>query len=160
MEHYLRRISQLEYKVFLQDDTDELFDANENASPNFELNHLHTEAMNHHNPWQGANSDPLGIDSAQIIKIMEGSNLDRRDVENKFDRVERETDFNHLIEGTIQLAANVTELAETQNELVNGQGQVLKQAMALLDLIVTKCVVIETEQIELANYAIGNRDVC
>ena len=116
--------------------------------------------MNHHNPWQGANSDPLGIDSAQIIKIMEGSNLDRRDVENKFDRVERETDFNHLIEGTIQLAANVTELAETQNELVNGQGQVLKQAMALLDLIVTKCVVIETEQIELANYAIGNRDVC
>ena len=75
--------------------------------------------------------------------------MDREDVVYRFDRVELEPDSNHLIEGTIKLAANVTELAETQHELVNGQGSVLKQAMALLDLIISKCIVIESESVEM-----------
>ena len=53
---------------------------------------------------------------------MEGSHYDKQEIYDKFDRVERELDANHLIEGTMQLAANVTELAETQNELIAGQG--------------------------------------
>lgn len=60
----------------------------------------------------------------------------------------------------MQLAANVTELAETHEELVNGRGQVLKQALALMDAVVKQCIEVESEQVELINYSIGNRDMC
>ena len=40
------------------------------------------------------------------------------------------------MESTIKLAANVTELAETQNDLIHGKGQILKQTMKLLGTIV------------------------
>jgi len=39
-----------------------------------------------------------------------------------YDRIERVEGTNTLIECTMQLAANVTELAETHEELVNGRG--------------------------------------
>ena len=42
-----------------------------------------------------------------------------------FELIEREDDTNVLIENTIELAANVTELAETHTELVHGRGQIL-----------------------------------
>ena len=42
-----------------------------------------------------------------------------------FELIEREEDTNVLIENTIELAANVTELAETHTALVLGRGQIL-----------------------------------
>ena len=42
-----------------------------------------------------------------------------------FELIEREDDTNVLIENTIELAANVTELAETHTDLVHGRGQIL-----------------------------------
>ena len=42
-----------------------------------------------------------------------------------FELIEREDDTNVLIENTIELAANVTELAETHTELVHGRGSIL-----------------------------------
>lgn len=42
-----------------------------------------------------------------------------------FELIEREEDTNMLIENTIELAANVTELAETHTALVLGRGQIL-----------------------------------
>jgi len=84
------------------------------STTNLDLMRLASEPMSSAN-WQGANRDPLGIENSQIIKIMEGKDMDRSDVLSRFDRVEREPDSNHLIEGTIKLAANVTELVETQH---------------------------------------------
>ena len=65
-----------------------------------------------------------------------------------------------MIEETIHLAANVTELAETHFDLVNGRGQVLQQTFALLDIVVTYCVGVESEKVEMTNYSVGNRDIC
>ena len=43
-----------------------------------------------------------------------------------FNEIERENGTNRLIENTIDLAANVTELVETHQDLVHGKAKILK----------------------------------
>ncbi len=62
-----------------------------------------------------------------------------------FDRVDREDGMNRLIENTFNLAANVTELAETHEALVHGRGQILMQTCALMQNLVTQCIEVESE---------------
>jgi len=91
---------------------------------------------------------------------MESLHLEKCAVIPDYERVDREENSNLLVEKTIQLAANVTELAETHNELVTGQGKVLNQTMSLLDSILRQCIEVESEQVDLLNYSLGNRDIC
>ena len=55
---------------------------------------------------------------------------------SKFDGIEHEDGTNRLIENTIDLAANVTELVESHQDLVHGKAQILKQALDLLNHLV------------------------
>ena len=45
MEHYLRRISQLDYRVIPQDDSDVVIAPSETGNSNLELTYLHSESM-------------------------------------------------------------------------------------------------------------------
>ena len=62
------------------------------------------------------------MDSNDVKILSDGGDFERCKVLDDYKRYDCEPDSNRLIEGTIQLAANVTELAETQNDLVNGSG--------------------------------------
>lgn len=154
MEHYLQRIAQLEYKVV--QDIDIL---NENCAEIANLDLAQVESGMMHQILR-SNSDHHGLASDEVRALSQGGDFEPCQVLGEFDRIEREEDESRLIEGTMQLAANVTELAETHEELVNGRGQVLKQALALMDAVVKQCIEVESEQVELINYSIGNRDMC
>lgn len=54
-----------------------------------------------------------------------------------FDGIERENGTNRLIENTINLAANVTELVETHQNLVHGKAKILNLTLNLLNHLVS-----------------------
>ena len=92
--------------------------------------------------------------------LEDGGDFTKCEVLPYYDGIEREDGTNRLIENTIDLAANVTELAETHENLVHGRGQILKQAMSLLNHLVEQCIEVESEQVDMLNYSIGNRQIC
>ena len=67
-------------------------------------------------------SDHLGLDSNEVRHLQKGGDFEKCKVLEPYPRFEMEPNFNRLIESTIKLAANVTELAEVHQDLVNGSG--------------------------------------
>ena len=107
-----------------------------------------------------SSSDCPGLTADEMQNLEDGGDFTKCEVLPYYDGIEREDGTNRLIENTIDLAANVTELAETHENLVHGRGQILKQAMSLLNHLVEQCIEVESEQVDMLNYSIGNRQIC
>ena len=119
MEHFLIRISTVEYVVVQDSD---ILNANCAEISNRDLVQL--------NARLGASAAPSslilsGLNSVERKTLEYGGDFDKVEYLPEFDRIEREEGTNRLIENTIDLAANVTELAETHNDLVHGRGKIL-----------------------------------
>jgi len=97
----------------------------------------------------GSARQRAALNNVEIEDLARGGDFDPCSVLPDFDRVEREDGMNHLVENTLLLAANVTELAETHDQLVHGRGQVLMQTCALLQNIVSQCIEVESEQVDM-----------
>ena len=67
-------------------------------------------------------SEDGGVASEELQALEGGGDFPKCQVLPAYDRVEREDGTNRLVENTIGLAANVTELAETHHDLVHGRG--------------------------------------
>ena len=67
-------------------------------------------------------SEDEGVASEELQALEGGGDFPKCQVLPAYDRVEREDGTNRLVENTIGLAANVTELAETHYDLVHGRG--------------------------------------
>lgn len=67
-------------------------------------------------------SEDGGVASEELQALEVGGDFPKCQVLPAYDRVEREDGTNRLVENTIGLAANVTELAETHHDLVHGRG--------------------------------------
>lgn len=67
-------------------------------------------------------SEDGGVASEELRALEGGGDFPKCQVLPAYDRVEREDGTNRLVEHTIGLAANVTELAETHHDLVHGRG--------------------------------------
>ena len=107
-----------------------------------------------------SSSDNAGLTAEEILNLEEGGDFTKCEPLPHFDGIEREDGTNRLVENTIDLAANVTELAETHETLVHGRSQILKQVMALLNHIVEQYIEVESEQVDMLHYSIGNRQIC
>lgn len=101
-----------------------------------------------------------GLGSDEWRNIERGENFDKCVQLEEIDTIEREDDMNRLVENTIDLAANVTEIAETHNDLIYGRGSLLKKTVGLLNLLVEQCDEVESEQVDMLSYSIGNRQIC
>lgn len=122
MEHFLVRTSDIEYQVV--QDIDIL---NENCAKlnNLDLMQINSGDNKVNSSGPGSARQRAALNSIEIEDLAQGGDFDPCSVLPDFDRVEREDGMNHLVENTMRLAANVTELAETHDQLVHGRGQVL-----------------------------------
>ena len=139
MEHFLHRISSIDYAVV--QDMDIL---NENCA---EISNLDLEQLDGFKSGTdptatkvaatlNSASDRIGLNSTEVLALAEGGDFEKCQVLPKYDFIERQDSTNGLVENTIKLAANVTELQETHHDLLHGKGQVLKLTMNLLGTIV------------------------
>lgn len=101
-----------------------------------------------------------GLASDEWKSLENGGNFDKCVQLEDVDTIEREEDMNRLVENTIDLAANVTELVETHSDLIFGKGNLLKKTVGLLNYIVEQCDEVESEQVDMLSYSIGNRQIC
>ena len=54
----------------------------------------------------------------------------------------------------------MTELAETHHDLVHGRGKILNLTISLIRNVVHQCDEVESEQVDMLYYSIGNRQIC
>ena len=127
MEHFLTRITTLEYTVVQDID---ILSENCAEISNFDLMQVNsrtninaaTGKMNSHLVSSPLTSEDAGVASEELQALEGGGDFEKCQVLPAYDRVEREDGTNRLVENTISLAANVTELAETHHDLVLGRG--------------------------------------
>lgn len=105
-------------------------------------------------------ANDYGLNSEEWRNLEAGGDFAKCVQLEEIDTIDREEGTNRLVENTIDLASNVTELAETHSELIFGRGCLLKKTIDLLNHIVEQCDEVESEQVELINYSIGNRQIC
>lgn len=105
-------------------------------------------------------TDYQGLTPEEMQMLEDGGDFPKCQPLPAYDGIEREDGTNRLVENTIDLAANVTELAETHESLVYGRSQILKQTMGLLSHLVQQCIEVESEQVDMLHYSIGNRQIC
>ena len=160
MEHFMVRISTIEYEVV--QDVDML---SENCAEISNLDLLQIHNLQNAKDGRSSNihsnlvssEDFAGLTPEEIQNLEEGGDFTKCEPLPTYDGIDREEGTNRLVENTIDLAANVTELGETHESLVNGTSQILKQVMALLKHIVGQCIEVESEQVDMLHYSIGNR---
>ena len=142
MEHFLMRISTIEYVVV--QDIDML---SENCAEisNLDLMNVGKTDGGSQLASNVASSDNGGLTPDEMQHLEDGGDFTKCEPLPYFDGIDREDGTNRLVENTIDLAANVTELAETHENLVHGRSQILKQAMALLNHVVEQCIEVESE---------------
>ena len=87
---------------------------------------MHNGKVSSHLLSSPISSEDGGVPSEDLLVLEGGGDFAKCQVLPAYDRVEREDGSNCLVENTIGLAANVTELAETHYDLVHGRGQLLK----------------------------------
>ena len=135
MEHFLTRISTIDYVVV--QDIDML---SENCA---EISNLDLIQMNGFKQDTSnlvsnvvSSDENIGLTKDELQNLEDGGDFSKCLPLPAYDGIEREDGTNRLVENTIDLAANVTELAETHDNLVHGRSQILKQAMGLLSHLV------------------------
>jgi hypothetical protein len=132
LEHFLNRCASLEYEVELEKD---VFSANfnsfevkhnpENSRPNSTLMVSSEEGFTpqgRQDPTMFGGISQMGLTKEYITQF--------KAQDFTYDPIGGKT--NKLIESTMALAANVTELSESHKELVEGSPQLLLQTLSML----------------------------
>ena len=123
----MTRISTLEYTVVQDID---ILSENCAEISNFDLMQVNSPAninsatgkASGRLPSSALTSEDGVVASEELQALEGGGDFPKCQVLPAYDRVEREDGTNRLVENTIGLAANVTELTETHHDLVHGRG--------------------------------------
>ena len=149
MEHFLTRSSDIKYQF--EDESEYLAAENE---------HLGDEDFQGGDSTDSQDGEAVAIyDSAElsVLKVPGTAHIEALAEANTAAKP------NKLVENTMSLAANVSELLETQQELVSGKGQLLMQAMDLLHRLIEVCDetrVDDGEGVDIMTFSNGNRLIC
>ena len=109
MEHFLSRISTIDYQVIPDSD---ILGENCFQISNLDLVQANGLGINPHGLASSSENDNITNDEMRHLNVANGDFI-KCEVLPPVDTIEREDGMNRLVENTIRLAANVTELAET-----------------------------------------------